>query len=117
MKFDNPDILLNADNDFNVLDADVSQLRVIQSALEGNHLNVQGPPGTGKSQTIVNLISNLLAKKKTVLVVCEKQVALEVVLDRLKSTGLDKLCLPLFHYNADKKIFAKSVINDRDTVI
>jgi superfamily I DNA and/or RNA helicase/very-short-patch-repair endonuclease len=116
MKFDNPDILLNADNDFNVLDADTSQLRVIQSALEGNHLNVQGPPGTGKSQTIVNLISNLLARGKKVLVVCEKQVALEVVLDRLQSVGLDKLCLPLFHYNADKKLFAKKVIEDRDNV-
>ncbi|GMU19153.1 MAG: hypothetical protein AMXMBFR12_03450 [Candidatus Babeliales bacterium] len=108
---------MTKENDFNVMDSDRSQLHVIQNAINGNHLNIQGPPGTGKSQTIVNLISNLLARKKTVLVVCEKQVALQVVQDRLKIVGLDKLCLPLFHYNADKKIFAKSIIEDRDSVI
>lgn len=112
-----PDDLLAAEEDFTVLDADVSQLRVIQKAIQGNSMVVQGPPGTGKSQTIVNLVSNLLARGKRVLVVCEKQVALEVVFKRLKDKGLDKLCLPLFYQNADKKTFAKSVINDRDYLI
>lgn len=113
---ENPDFLLTPENDFNILDADVSQLMVIQKGLQGNHLTIQGPPGTGKSQTIVNLISNLLARQKTVLLVCEKQVALEVVLTRLQKVGLDKLCLPLFYYNADKKEFAKTVIKDRDYI-
>lgn len=113
----NPEDLLKTNEDYNVLDADVSQLRVIQKVLGGNHLIVQGPPGTGKSQTIVNTVSNLLARGKTVLVVCEKQVALEVVLQRLKNTGLDKLCLPLFYHNSDKKRFAKSLIEDRDFLV
>lgn len=113
---ENLDDFLKPETDFNVLDADTSQLAVIQKVLAGNHLNVQGPPGTGKSQTIVNLISNLLAREKTILLVCEKQVALEVVLNRLKEKGLEKLCLPLFKYNADKKTFAKSVIDDRDSI-
>jgi len=112
-----PDDLLTVEEDFSVLDADVSQMRVIQKAVQGNSLVVQGPPGTGKSQTIVNLVSNLIARGKKVLVVCEKQVALEVVFKRLKDKGLDKLCLPLFYQNADKKTFAKSVINDRDFLI
>lgn len=112
-----PDDLLAVEEDFTILDADVSQMRVIQKAVQGNSLVVQGPPGTGKSQTIVNLVSNLLARGKKVLVVCEKQVALEVVFKRLKDKGLDKLCLPLFYQNADKKTFAKSVINDRDFLI
>ena len=113
---ENLDDFLKPETDFNILDADTSQLAVIQKVLAGNHLNVQGPPGTGKSQTIVNLISNLLAREKTILLVCEKQVALEVVLNRLKEKGLEKLCLPLFKYNADKKTFAKSVIDDRDSI-
>lgn len=112
-----PEDLLKTDEDYNVLDADVSQLRVIQKILAGNHLIVQGPPGTGKSQTIVNTVSNLLARGKTVLVVCEKQVALEVVLQRLRNAGLDRLCLPLFCHNADKKRFAKSLIEDRDYLV
>jgi len=117
VKVENPDVLLTPQSDYNVMDADRSQLQVLQNVVNGNHLNIQGPPGTGKSQTIVNLISNLLARGKTVLMVCEKQIALEVVLARLKATGLDKLCLPLFHYNADKKVFAKSILDDRDSVI
>src|SRR3989344_5960938 len=90
VKLDDPDRMLLSDADFNVVDADSSQLTVVSNALEGSHLNVQGPPGTGKSQTIVNLISNLLARGKSILLVCEKQVALEVVLKRLKDVGLEK---------------------------
>lgn len=117
IKIENPDLLLTPENDYSVMDADRSQLHILQNAINGNHLNVQGPPGTGKSQTIVNLISNLLARNKTVLMVCEKQTALEVVLDRLKKVGLDKLCLPLFQSNTDRKVFAKSILEDRDSVI
>lgn len=105
------------ETDFNVLEADTSQVQVIQSALKGNHLNIQGPPGTGKSQTIVNIISNFLARNRSVLLVCEKNVALEVVLKRLREKGLDKLCLPLFQYNEDKKVFAKKIIEDRDSIM
>ncbi len=112
-----PNEHLSAEEDFNVLDADVSQLGVIQRIISGNNLIVQGPPGTGKSQTIVNAVSNLLARGKTVLVVCEKQVALEVVFNRLKNKGLDRLCLPLFHHNSDKKQFAKTIIEDREYLI
>ncbi len=113
---EDPDNLLSVTHDYNITDADSSQLEVIFKALNKKHLNVQGPPGTGKSQTIVNLISNFIARDMKVLLVCEKQVALEVVLDRLKERGLDKLCLPLFQYNRDKKLFAKSVIEDRNSM-
>ena len=110
------DNFLTAKDDFTVMDADTSQLEVIERVVQGNSLNVQGPPGTGKSQTIVNIIANLIERDKTVLLVCEKQVALEVVLNRLKEVGLDKLCLPLFKYNTDKKTFAKSIIDDRNAL-
>ena len=54
----------------------------------GHNLVVEGPPGTGKSQTIVNLIAELIAEGKTVLFVSEKMAALEVVKRRLDSVGL-----------------------------
>ncbi len=113
----NPDHLLSVKEDFSVLDADASQLKVIEKSINGNHLVIQGPPGTGKSQTIVNLISNLLARNKTILVVCEKQVALEVVYDRLKRSGLDKLCLPLFSQKQDKSTFARNILSDVSQII
>jgi hypothetical protein len=79
---------------------------------------IHGPPGTGKSQTIANVISNLLARKKKVLFVCEKQVALDVVFKRLsfEDINVSDLCLPLFNYTHDKKSFAADIIESRDRV-
>ena len=86
-----------------VLDADSSQLVCIEAVDRGHNLIVQGPPGTGKSQTIVNLVAQLLAKGKTVLFVSEKIAALEVVFNRLKSVGLGNLCLELHSHKANKR--------------
>ena len=44
---------------------------------------IQGPPGTGKTQTILNIIANLLANGKTVLVVSNNNSATENVLEKL----------------------------------
>lgn len=46
---------------------------------------VQGPPGTGKSQTIANIICHLVANDKRVLFVSQKDQAVRVVKDSLKS--------------------------------
>ena len=60
-------------NYFNVLDADSSQLAVLGEIVKGKNLVVEGPPGTGKSQTIVNIIAELLANDKKILFVSEKK--------------------------------------------
>ncbi|TPE57205.1 ATP-binding protein [[Mycoplasma] falconis] len=49
---------------------------------------VWGPPGTGKSQTITNLIINIIARGKTALVVSQKKAALDVLKNRLKSLSI-----------------------------
>ena len=90
---------------FNVMDADSSQLAVLQEAKNGKNLVVEGPPGTGKSQTIVNLIAELMAMGKTVLFVSEKKAALDVVKSRLDSVGLGEGCLELHGKNSNKKEF------------
>lgn len=115
----NIDDFLTKEEDFTILDADEWQLRAIKSVVDGKHMVIHGPPGTGKSQTIANLIANLLARGKKILFVCEKQVALDVVYNRLKTKGADisDLCLPLFKYTSDKKFFAKSIIESRGRII
>lgn len=82
--------------------ADSSQLRVVALAAEGKDLVCEGPPGTGKSQSITNLIANLIAQDKTVLFVSEKMAALEVVQRRLKQIGLGPFCLELHSAKASK---------------
>ncbi|WP_457559109.1 DUF4011 domain-containing protein [Candidatus Harpocratesius sp.] len=88
---------------YQVLDADSSQQEAIEAVKAGNSVVIQGPPGTGKSQTITNLIAELLANGKKVLFVSEKMAALDVVYNRLKSIGLNDYCLEIHSRKSNKK--------------
>ena len=68
---------------------DGSQEDCLREILSGSSLLVQGPPGTGKSQLISNLVAACTANGKSVLVVCQKKVALEVVHRRLAAMGIE----------------------------
>lgn len=87
---------------FQILDADSSQQEAIVRAKRGVSIVIQGPPGTGKSQTIANLVSELLIQNKKVLFVAEKKAAVEVVYKRLAEYGLDAFCLDAHGHKAGK---------------
>lgn len=70
------------------LEADGSQEECLQHIQEGHSLVVQGPPGTGKSQLIANVMARLASMGRSVLLVCQKRVALEVVRNRLTQLGI-----------------------------
>ena len=89
-----------------VVDADLSQTRVIESVRAGRNLIVHGPPGTGKSQTITNMIAAAVHAGKSVLFVAEKMAALNVVHDRLRAAGLEELCLELHSNTVNKRLVA-----------
>lgn len=81
-----------------------SQENVIKS-LENNHfVAVYGPPGTGKSQTIVNLVSHLIANGKTVLVASRMDKAVDVVSERLNELGAPFLALRAGRLNYQKQL-------------
>lgn len=96
---------LRAADLLHVVDADPSQIAVIEDAKSGRSLVVEGPPGTGKSQTIVNIIAELLGQGKTVLFVSQKMAALDVVKRRLDDVGLGSACLELHSDKATKQYF------------
>lgn len=85
------------------LQADSSQIHAIARVNQGESLVIQGPPGTGKSQTITNLIANLLSQGKRVLFVAEKLTALGVVHERLDQLGLGAFCLELHTQSSSKQ--------------
>ncbi|MGL4183538.1 MAG: AAA domain-containing protein [Metamycoplasmataceae bacterium] len=60
----------------------LSQLKALKFSLESNTV-IHGPPGTGKSETITNILANILINNKSALMVSEKNAALEVLIDRL----------------------------------
>ncbi|WP_067040535.1 DUF4011 domain-containing protein [Methanobrevibacter sp. YE315] len=102
---------INSTEIYNVLDADSSQLAVLEDIKNGKNLVVEGPPGTGKSQTIVNIIAELMALNKKILFVSEKKAALDVVKSRLDYLGLGEGCLELHGKNSNKKEVLKELQN------
>lgn len=64
-----------------------SQENIIHALETEDTLVIQGPPGTGKSQTITEIIASWVLKNRSVLVVTEKKVALEVIKNRLGKLG------------------------------
>ncbi len=100
-----------------VKDADFSQFLAINSARTGKSFIVQGPPGTGKSQTITNLISDLVSRNKKVLFVSEKSTALDVVKNNLNSIGLGKIVLDLHDSDTRKTSVLRDISETTDSAL
>ncbi len=60
-----------------------SQYNAVKSAMENSISVIQGSPGTGKTQTILNIIANILMQGKTVQIVSNNNSATENVYDKL----------------------------------
>jgi hypothetical protein len=96
-------------NCYPVVPCDPTQLRAISAAHARRSYIVQGPPGTGKSQTITNLIADLVAQGKRILFVCEKRAAIDVVYHRLRQRGLHDLVCLIHDSQADKREFIQDL--------
>lgn len=74
--------------------------RMVADKLSKNYgVVVDGPPGTGKSQTIANLICDLLAHGKKVLVTSQTGRSLKVLSSKLPE-GIRPLCISLLDDDA-----------------
>jgi hypothetical protein len=83
-------------------DSDPSQEAAVLEARGGRGLLVEGPPGTGKSQTIVNMVADAIGSGRSLLVVCQKQTALDVVHKRLEAAGLGSRVIMVNDVNKDR---------------
>ncbi len=64
-------------------DFNQSQVRAIDAALKNKISIIEGPPGTGKTQTILNLIVNIICRGKNCAVVSNNNTAIENVYEKL----------------------------------
>ena len=104
-----PDGVMGLEHCYPVVSCDPTQLHAVMAAQNGSSYIIQGPPGTGKSQTITNLIANLVAHGKRVLFVCEKRAAIDVVYHRLRQRGLHHLVCLIHDSQADKRDFIQDL--------
>ncbi len=70
---------------------------------------IEGPPGTGKSQTIVNMVGDSIGRGKSLLVICQKQAALDVVRKRLERENLGERIVMLTDINRDREPVVRAV--------
>lgn len=80
-----------------------SQYKAVKNALKNQISVIQGPPRTGKTQTILNIIANILIKNKTVQVVSNNNSATANVLEKLSSPKYGMGFLVAFLGNSDNK--------------
>lgn len=84
-----------------------TQLAAVKYAFQSQVSIIEGPPGTGKTQTILNIIANILIKDKTCAVVSNNNSAVENVYEKLQRVNLDFLIAKLGS-SANKETFFQS---------
>lgn len=85
-----------------------SQKLAVETSLR-NHISIiEGPPGTGKTQTILNIIANLVLQNKTVAVVSNNNSAVYNVRKKLEKYGY-KMIVALLGNNENKSLFFDNI--------
>ena len=72
-----------------------SQYQALQNALHSQISIIEGPPGTGKTQTILNIIANLVCQNKSIAVLSNNNSATQNIFEKLSHYGLGYLCATL----------------------
>ncbi len=91
----------------------LSQLFAMNLSLNSNTI-IHGPPGTGKSETIANIIANIMMNNKNALMVSEKKAALDVLLARLGPLKNFGMFFQDTKITKDKIIFYQTIKNLSD---
>lgn len=86
----------------------LSQQEAVKKAVENSISVIEGPPGTGKTQTILNIIANVVARGQTVAIVSGNNSATENVQEKLEEYGFGFMTSLLGNYQNRKDFFEKN---------
>jgi hypothetical protein len=85
----------------------LSQRAAVEKALTSSMSVIEGPPGTGKTETILNLIANIVAvQRKTVGIVSFGNTAVDNVRDKLDELGFAHMIANLGRKEKREAFFA-----------
>ena len=99
---------------YNIYNVDSSQESIIEEATLGGNILVDTHSATNKSDTIINLISNILAIKKTVLYVSNKIEAINEIKSKLDEIGFKFAYLDLYGVNYNSSQLVDEIIHTAD---
>jgi hypothetical protein len=86
--------------------SNLSQKEAIVNALQNRVSIIEGPPGTGKTQTILNLVANILCREgATVGVVSSNNSAVDNVYEKLKEKGIGFVAANLGRRDKQEEFF------------
>lgn len=85
----------------------LSQKKAVENAFRSNISIIKGPPGTGKTQTILNILANIVLRGKSVAVVSNNNSATDNVRNKLKDAGFGFLAAQLGSKNLKEDFFEK----------
>lgn len=103
-----------------------SQYDAINKALTNKISIIEGPPGTGKTQTILNLLSNIISTNKTCAVISNNNTAIDNVYEKLVEEGLSFFAAKLgsrinvdefFGENNNEKLISFLKEHNKNTII
>lgn len=66
-----------------------TQMEAVKNAFKSQISIIEGPPGTGKTQTILNIVANVIIRGKTCAVISNNNSAVENVYEKLEKQQLD----------------------------
>ena len=89
-------------------DYNQSQEKAITSAFQFNISVIEGPPGTGKTQTILNLIANIVNSGRNCAVISNNNTAIENVFEKLEEEKLAFLAARLGNKSNVEEFFEKN---------
>jgi len=102
---------VNSNNEINInklifpFNFNLSQRKATEAAFTSSISVIEGPPGTGKTQTILNIIANIIINNKTVAIVSNNNEAFKNVYEKLEKDGLGFICAQLGKADNIKKFF------------
>ncbi len=86
--------------------SNAAQREAVREALAHSVWRIEGPPGTGKTQTILNLIANLLIRGKIVAVAAPANAAADNAAEKLEAAGFGSLVARLGSRERREAFFA-----------